>query len=96
MKSARKPNADFLKPVQPDEVLAAIVGIESLLPNDLNKKLCNSAKKKKLQDAKVSHRINADDTLNPAFDGKNAISLFEFSKLVSGHLEAKRVAWDHF
>jgi chromatin remodeling complex protein RSC6 len=87
-KSARKPNAAFLKPVQPDEVLSAIVGSKPLPRTDLTKKLWDYIKKNKLQDAKVRTQINADDKLKLVFNGKKAVSMFEMTKLVSGHLKA--------
>ncbi len=83
-----KPNAALFKPVQPDEVLAAIVGAKPLLRSVVTKKLCDYIKKNKLQDAKVRTQINADDKLKPVFNGKKAISMFEFTKLVSSHLKA--------
>jgi chromatin remodeling complex protein RSC6 len=30
--------------------------------------------------------INADDSLRPVFNGKNQVSMFEMTKLVSKHL----------
>ena len=87
-KSARKPNAAFLKPVQPDDLLAAVVGAKPLPRTDLTKKLWDYIKKNKLQDAKVRTQINADDKLKPVFNGKKAVSMFEMTKLVSGHLKA--------
>ena len=87
-KSARKPNAAFLKPVQPDELLAAVVGAKPLPRTDLTKKLWDYIKKNKLQDAKVRTQINADDKLKPIFNGKKAVSMFEMTKLVSGHLKS--------
>ena len=87
-KSARKPNAAFLKPVQPDDLLAAVVGSKPLPRTELTKKLWDYIKKNKLQDAKVRTQINADDKLKPVFNGKKAVSMFEMTKLVSGHLKA--------
>jgi upstream activation factor subunit UAF30 len=87
-KVARKPNAAFLKPVQPDELLAAVVGSKPLPRTDLTKKLWEYIKKNKLQDAKVRTQINADDKLKPVFNGKKSVSMFEMTKLVSGHLKA--------
>jgi chromatin remodeling complex protein RSC6 len=87
-KSARKPNAAFLKPVQPDDLLAAVVGSKPLPRTDLTKKLWDYIKKNKLQDAKVRTQINADDKLKPVFNGKKAVSMFEMTKLVSGQLKA--------
>ena len=86
-KSARKPNAAFLKPVQPDAVLAVIVGPKPLPRTDLTKKLWEYIKKHKLQDAKVRTQINADDNLKPVLNGKKSVSMFELTKLVSGHLQ---------
>lgn len=83
---ARKPNAAFMKPVTPDEKLAAIVGSTPLPRTELTKKLWAYIKKNKLQDAKVKTQINADDKLKPVFNGKAKVSMFEMTKLVSGHV----------
>ena len=32
--------------------------------------------------------INADDALKPVFNGKSQVSMFEMTKLVSGHIKA--------
>ena len=85
-KSARKPNAAFLKPVQPDEALAKVVGAKPLPRTELTKKLWDYIKKNKLQDAKKRTQINADDALKVVFNGKKSVSMFEMTKLVSGHL----------
>ena len=49
---ARKPNAAFMKPVQPDEKLAAVVGSKPLPRTELTKKLWAYIKKNGLQDKK--------------------------------------------
>jgi len=82
----RKPNAAFLKPVQPDDKLAAVVGSKPLPRTELTKKLWDYIKKNKLQDAKKRTLINADDALKAVFNGKKQVSMFEMTKLVSGHL----------
>jgi len=84
---ARKANAAFLKPVQPDEALAKVVGSKPLPRTDLTKKLWDYIKKNKLQDAKKRTQINADDALKVVFNGKKSVSMFEMTKLVSGHLK---------
>ena len=84
---ARKANAAFLKPVQPDDALAKVVGSKPLPRTDLTKKLWDYIKKNKLQDAKKRTQINADDALKVVFNGKKSVSMFEMTKLVSGHLE---------
>jgi chromatin remodeling complex protein RSC6 len=86
-KSSRKPNAAFMKPVQPDDKLAAVVGSTPLPRTELTKKLWVYIKKHKLQDAKKKTQINADDALKAVFNGKKAVSMFEMTKLVSGHLK---------
>jgi chromatin remodeling complex protein RSC6 len=86
-KSARKPNAAFMKPVQPNEKLAAVVGSSPLPRTELTKKLWAYIKKNGLQDKKVKTQINADDKLKAVFGGKSKVSMFEMTKLVSNNLE---------
>ena len=85
-KSTRKPNAAFMKPVTPDAALAPIVGAKPLPRTELTKKLWAYIKKNGLQDKKVKTQINADDKLKVIFGGKKAVSMFEMTKLVSGHV----------
>jgi chromatin remodeling complex protein RSC6 len=85
-KSARKPNAAFMKPVTPDAKLAAVVGSSPLPRTELTKKLWAYIKKNGLQDKKVRTQINADDSLKAVFNGKSKVSMFEMTKLVSSHV----------
>ena len=82
----RKPNAALMKPVQPDEMLAKVVGSKPVPRGELTKKLWDYIKKNKLQDAKKRTMINADDALKVIFGGKKQVSMFEMTKLVSGHI----------
>ena len=82
----RKPNAAFMKPVQPDDKLAAVVGSKPLPRTELTKKLWAYIKKNGLQDKKVRTQINADDALKAVFGGKAKVSMFEMTKLVSKHV----------
>ena len=75
-----------MKPVTPDEKLAAVVGSKPLPRTEITKKIWDYIKKNKLQDAKVRTKINADEKLKPVFNGKASVSMFEMTKLVSGHL----------
>ena len=86
-KSTRKPNAAFMRPVQPDEKLSAIVGSKPLPRSELTKKLWDYIKKHGCQDKKKRTQINADDALRPVFNGKSQVSMFEMTKLVSGHIK---------
>lgn len=85
-KAARKPNAAFMKPVTPDAALAAVVGSSPLPRTELTKKLWVYIKKNGLQDKKTKTQINADDKLKAVFNGKKSVSMFEMTKLVSGHV----------
>lgn len=75
-----------MKPVTPDAALAAVVGAAPLPRTELTKKLWAYIKKNGLQDKKVRTQINADDKLKIVFGGKKSVSMFEMTKLVSGHV----------
>jgi upstream activation factor subunit UAF30 len=79
----RKPNAALLKPVQPDAVLAAIIGNEPIPRSQITKKLWEYIKAHKLQE---KTNINADATLLPFFGGKKQATMFELPKFVSLHV----------
>jgi chromatin remodeling complex protein RSC6 len=85
-KSARKPNAAFMKPVTPDATLAAVVGAKPMPRTELTKKLWDYIKKNGLQDKKDKKMINADAALKGVFGGKAKVSMFEMTKLVSNHV----------
>jgi chromatin remodeling complex protein RSC6 len=87
-KSARKPNAKFMAPVTPDALLAAVVGAAPLPRTELTKKLWVYIKKNSLQDKTKRTQINADDKLKAVFGGKAKVSMFEMTKLVSGHVKS--------
>jgi chromatin remodeling complex protein RSC6 len=86
--TTRKPNAALMKPVQPDEALAKIVGSTPIPRGELTKKLWDYIKKHKLQDEKKRTNINADEALKVVFNGKKQVTMFEMTKLVSGHVKA--------
>lgn len=86
-KAARKPNAAFMKAMQPSSELAAVVGNKPLPRTEITKKLWAYIKKHNLQDAKERRNINADDALKPIFGGKKQVSMFDMTKLVNKHLK---------
>jgi chromatin remodeling complex protein RSC6 len=86
-KSARKPNAAFMKPVTPDAKLAEVVGSKSMPRTEVTKKLWAYIKKNGLQDKKNKRNINADEALKAVFNGKGTVNMFEMTKLVSRHLK---------
>lgn len=84
---AVKKNSAFMKPLQPDAALAAVVGSSPLPRTEVVKKLWVYIKKNNLQDAKNRRNINADDKLKAVFGGKKTVNMFEMTKLVSAHLK---------
>jgi upstream activation factor subunit UAF30 len=85
-KGKRKPNPAFMKPMQPDAALAAIVGSKAIPRTEITKKVWAYIKKNKLQDAKNKRNINADEKLKAVFGGKKQVTMFELTKLVNKHL----------
>jgi upstream activation factor subunit UAF30 len=83
----RTPNAAFMIPVTPDATLAKVVGDKPLPRTELTKKLWTYIRKNGLQDAKKRTLINADENLKAVFNGKKQVSMFEMTKLVSGHVK---------
>jgi upstream activation factor subunit UAF30 len=86
-KSARKPNAAFMKPVTPSSALAAVIGNKAVPRTEVVKKIWDYIKKNKLQDKKNKRMINADAALKVVFGGKNQISMFELAKVVSKNVK---------
>ena len=85
--SKRKPNAAFMKPVQPSAALAEVVGTKPIPRTEITKKLWAYIKKNGLQDKKNKRMIKADDNLKAVFGGKATVNMFEMTKLVSKHLK---------
>lgn len=81
-----KANAAFMKPVTPDAKLAAVVGAQPLPRTELTKKLWDYIKANNLQNPANKREIVADAKLKAVFDGKERVSMFEMTKLVSNHL----------
>jgi upstream activation factor subunit UAF30 len=86
-KKKRKPNAAFMKPVQPDDALSAVVGTKAIPRTEVTKKLWAYIKRNGLQDKKKKTNINADDKLKVVFGGKKTVTMFEMTKLVSKHVK---------
>jgi chromatin remodeling complex protein RSC6 len=84
--SKRKPNPAFMKPLTPSATLAAVVGASPMPRTQVVKKLWDYIKRNKLQDSQNRRNINADDKLKALF-GKNTVSMFEMTKIVSKHLK---------
>ena len=85
-KSSRKPNAAFMKPLQPDAVLAEVVGDKPIPRTEITSKLWAYIKRKGLQNKNDGRKIDADDALKAVFNGKKQVSMFEMTKLVAKHV----------
>jgi upstream activation factor subunit UAF30 len=83
----RTPNAAFMRPMQPDAALSAVVGGNPMPRTEITKKIWGYIKRNNLQDAKERRMINADDKLKPVFGGKGKVSMFEMTKLVNKHIK---------
>jgi upstream activation factor subunit UAF30 len=82
----RTPSAAFMRPVQPDNQLAAVVGSSPLPRTELTKKLWAYIKRNGLQDSKNRRAINADDKLRPVFGGRSQVTMFDMTKMVIKHV----------
>lgn len=84
--SAKKTaNSAFMKPVTPSPELAAIIGSTPMPRTEVTKKIWEYIKANDLQDPANRRNINADDKLKKIFK-KPQVSMFEMTKLISGHL----------
>ena len=83
----RKANPAFLKPLNLSGELEAVVGKGPLPRSQVVKKIWEYIKKHNLQNPKNKRNIIADDKLKPLFSGKKEVSMFEMTKLVSGHMK---------
>lgn len=82
---AKKPNAAFMKPMTPSKLLAAVVGKSPLPRTEVTKKVWEYIKQHNLQDPANKRMINADKKLKAIF-GKDQVSMFEMTKLISNQL----------
>ena len=79
-------NAAFMKPMTVSADLAAVVGAGPMPRSEVVKKLWEYIKANSLQGPTNKRNIKADDTLKKVFGGKEIVSMFEMTKLVSAHL----------
>jgi len=82
----RAPSAAFMKAMTPSAALAAVIGDKALPRTEVTKKIWEYIKKNKLQDQAKKTMINADAKLKEIFK-KGQVSMFEMTKLISGHLK---------
>jgi upstream activation factor subunit UAF30 len=82
----RAPSAAFMKPMTPSTALAAVIGDKPLPRTEVTRKIWEYIKKNGLQDQAKKTMINADARLKEIFK-KGQVSMFEMTKLISGHLK---------
>ena len=85
-KKKRTPSAAFMKPMTPSATLAAVIGDKALPRTEVTRKVWDYIKKNGLQDKAKKTMINADAKLKEIFK-KAQVSMFEMTKLISGHLK---------
>jgi upstream activation factor subunit UAF30 len=83
---ARKPNAAFMKPLQPSKELGAVVGTNPLPRSEVVSKMWDYIRKNNLQNPQNKREILADDKLQAVF-GKKTVSMFEMNKHIAQHLK---------
>ena len=81
-----KANSGFMKPMQPSEDLAKIVGSQPLPRSEVTKKIWAHIKKNKLQNPTNKREILADEKLQPIFGGKK-LDMFQMTKAGNKHLK---------
>ena len=77
----------FSAPLQPDAALAAVIGSDPIPRTEVTKRIWDYIRTNNLQDPNDKRTIKADAKLKPVFDGKDAVSMFEMTKLVNSHLK---------
>ena len=83
----RKANPALLKPMELDDALEAVVGKGPMPRSQVVKKIWEYIKKHDLQNPANKRNIFADEKLKPLFSGKSEVTMFEMTKLVSGHMK---------
>src|SRR5215203_3802826 len=84
--SGKKVNPALMKPLQPSNELAAVVGSDPLPRPEVVSKVWDYIKKNKLQDPQNKREIVADEKLRAVF-GKERVTMFEMNKHLAQHLK---------
>ena len=85
-KTAGKANPALMKPVQPMQQLANIVGSEPLPRSEVMKKIWSHIKSNNLQNPDNKREIIADEKLQPIF-GRSKLDMFQMTKAINEHLK---------
>ncbi len=76
-----------MKPVQPDEALAAVIGAEPVPRTQMIARIWEYIRSHNLQDPNQKTRINADEKLKAVFDGRDSVTMFEMTSLIFKHVK---------
>jgi len=77
-----------MKPVKPDDKLAAVIGSEPIPRTEITRKLWDYIRAHNLQDPENKTFIRADANLKEVFDGKERVSMFEMTRLIFQHVSS--------
>ena len=83
----RTANAALLRPMTLSPELEAVVGQGPRPRGEVVKKRWEYIKKHYLQNPANKRNILADEKLKPIFGGKSEVTMFEMTKLASGHMK---------
>ncbi|MCR4325763.1 MAG: SWIB/MDM2 domain-containing protein [Patescibacteria group bacterium] len=83
----RTANPALLKPLTLSPELEAVVGAGPLARGQVVKKLWEYIKANNLQNPQNKRNILADEKLKVLFGGKEEVTMFEMTKLVSPHMK---------
>jgi chromatin remodeling complex protein RSC6 len=75
-----------MKPLQPSDELAAVVGSAPLPRTEVVSKVWDYIKSNNLQNPENKREILADAKLQAVFGGKSKVSMFEMNKHFAQHL----------
>lgn len=84
---ARQANPALLAPKDLSPELEAVVGAGPMPRSEVVKQLWVYIKKHDLQNPENKRNILADDKLKVLFGGKDEVTMFEMTKLVSPHIK---------
>jgi chromatin remodeling complex protein RSC6 len=84
--ASKQTSSAFMKPMQPSEHLARVVGDKPLPRTEVTKKVWAHIKRHKLQNPNNKREILADEKLQPVF-GKKKLNMFEMTKAINRHLK---------
>jgi chromatin remodeling complex protein RSC6 len=76
----------LMKPMTPSAALGAVIGVKALPRIEVTRKVWDYIKKNGLQDKNAKTMINPDAKLKAVL-GKDQVSMFEMTKIISGHLK---------